>query len=240
MVKVQVKALENWELMQKFATQHEKAHEMNARYSQKVHDADAEIKEATVKYEMLLRKEFEGEDVAAAKQKALEDIEKAKAAYEVAQEESGKAYKYSNEYLHGKITIQDIINDFNQNIAPQIKKEDVFPLYEQAENALYDYYDALAKIYSIAEEVRPTIDWLDEIKRGQKGPMSVIHNPAKGSNMYLPRPTNQILQDVERYRFVPKGYNGLTEEQEWKNGMAKLKEEAAAAATKQSTKKAAK
>lgn len=227
MVKVQVKALENWELMQKFETQYEKAQEMKARYGQKVHDADAEIKEATVKYEMSLRREFEGEDVAAAKQKALEDIEKAKAAYEVAQEESGKAYKYSNEYLHGKITILDIISDFNQNVAPQIKKEDVFPLYEQAENALYDYYDALAKIYSIAEEVRPTIDWLNEIKRGQKGPMPVIHNPAKGSNMYLPRVTNKVLQDVENYRFVPEGYNGLTKEQEYKNDMAKYKEEAA-------------
>lgn len=231
-----VKALENWELIKKYSTQHKKAQEMQARYDQKVHEADAEIREATIKYEMLLRREFEGEDVAAAKQNALEDIEKAKAAYEVAQEESGKAYKYSREYLHGNTTIRDLVNDFNQNIAPQIKKEDVFPLYVQAENALYDYYDALAKIYTIAEEVRPTVDWLKDIQRGQKGPTSAVSNPAKNSSLYLPRPTNDILQKVEDYRYVPKGYNGLTEEQEWINDMAKFKEEAVAVATKKATK----
>ncbi|MBJ7988037.1 hypothetical protein JDS94_29195, partial [Bacillus cereus] len=116
-------------------------------------------------------------------------------AVKVAEEESGKAYKYSSEYLHGKVTVMDLVNDFNRNVAPQIKKEDVFPLYVQAEKALYDYYDALSKIYSIAEEVRPTIDWLNEMKRGHKGPKFVISNPAKGSNLHLPRVTNKILQD---------------------------------------------
>lgn len=156
---VKVQALNNWELLEKYETQGDKALEMQARYDQKVEDAKADVREATVKYEMLLRKEFEGEDVAAAKKKAITEIEKAKEAVKVAEEEKSKAYAYSSEYLHGKLTIKDLVDDFNRNVAPQITKEDVFPLYVQAENALYDYYDALAKIYTIAEEVRPTIDW---------------------------------------------------------------------------------
>ncbi|RAN88296.1 hypothetical protein B5P41_18415 [Bacillus sp. SRB_28] len=239
-----MKALENWELIQKYDVQAEKAHEMSARYTQKVVDAEAEVREATIKYEMLLRKEFEGEDVAAAKQKALTDIEKAKAAVKVAEEESGKAYKYSSEYLHGNITIRDLVNDFNRNVAPQIRKEDVFPLYVQAENALYDYYDALAKIYSIAEEVRPTVEWLNEMQGAQKGPSSVVSNPAKSSSLYLPRPTNEILKNVEDFRYVPDDYTGLTRYEVERNNMEQYreteKEETNEASTKQSTKKAAK
>ncbi|QWG35140.1 hypothetical protein [Bacillus mycoides] len=219
-----MKALENWELIQKWETQAEKAHEMQARYKQKVEDAKEDVRKATSKYEELLRKEFEGEDVATEKKKTLTDIEKANAAVKTAEEESHKAYTYSNEHLHGKITIRDLVNDFNRNVAPQIRKEDVFPLYVQAENALYDYYDALAKIYTIGEDVRPTVEWLSEMQRAQKGPYSTVSNPAKSSNLYLPRPTNEILKKVEDYRHVPKGYTGLTQYEIDRNIMEQYRE----------------
>ncbi|QWH19213.1 hypothetical protein EXW62_19790 [Bacillus mycoides] len=240
---VKVQALENWKMIQEFDRQGEKAHEMQARYTQKVEDAKAVVREETVKYEMLLRKEFEGEDVAVEKEKALTDIEKAKAAVKVAEEESHKAYTYSNEYLHGKIRIHDLVNDFNQNIAPQIRKEDIYPLFVQAENALYDYYDALAKIYSIREEIRPTLDWLNDRSWAQKGPFIRATNPASESNLYFPRPTDENLKYVKHNRHVPQGYAGLTKYQINMNNMEQYreaeKEETSEAAAK-ATKKAAK
>ncbi|HDR6822621.1 TPA: hypothetical protein QCV77_006270 [Bacillus thuringiensis] len=217
-----MKALENWELIQKWETQAEKAHEMNARYKQNVVDADAEVREATVKYEMLLRKEFEGGDVVTEKKKALEDIEKAKAALKVAEEESGKAYTYSSEHLHGNIMIRDLVNDFIRNVVPQIEKENIYPVYVQLEQALFNYYDALAKMYNIREEIRPTVEWLNEMQRAQPGPSSLVLNPAK--SLYLPRPTNENLKKVEDYRRVPEHYTGLTRYEVERNVMEQYRE----------------
>ncbi len=217
-----MKALANWELLEKYETQAEKAHKMQARYNQKVEDAKEDVRKATAKYEELLRKEFEGEDVATEKKKVLAEIEKAKAAVKIAEEEASKAYTYSNEHLHGNITIRDLVNDFIRNVVPQIEKENIYPVYVQLEQALFNYYDALAKMYNIREEIRPTVEWLNEMQRAQPGPSSLVLNPAK--SLYLPRPTNENLKKVEDYRRVPEDYTGLTKYEVERNVMEQYRE----------------
>ncbi|MEK4839993.1 hypothetical protein [Bacillus sp. FSL L8-0152] len=199
-----MKALANWELIQKWEVQADKANEMKARYAQKIEDAKAVVREATVKYEMILRQEFEGQDVAAEKEKALSDIEKAKAAVQVAEEEENKAFKYANEHLHGKITIHDLVKDFRSNVAPQIQKEELQPIIDRADKALFEYYEALAEFYQKRETVRHTVEWLNERGRKAKPYAGSTQNPM--NVRYMPKPTNKVLKQVEDYRYVPKGY----------------------------------
>lgn len=202
-----MKALANWELIQKWEVQADKANEMKARYAQKIEDAKAVVREATVKYEMILRQEFEGLDVATEKEKALSDIEKAKAAVQVAEEEENKAFEYANEYLHGKITIHDLVKDFRSNVSPQIEKEELQPIIDRADKALLEYYEALAEFYEKKRTVQYTTDWLNERARKQKPRIGITLNPM--NVRYMPKPTNEVLKQVEDFRYVPQSYTGL-------------------------------
>ncbi|PEX92993.1 hypothetical protein CN465_21060 [Bacillus cereus] len=198
--------LNNWELLGKYETQGNAAHEMQKRYHQKVEDAKEKAVEATVKYEAILQKEFAGESVVAEKTKALADIDTANAAVKIAKDELNKAYDYSNKYIHGKITLKDLADDFRTNIAPQIREKEVQPIIDRAEKALYEYYEALAEFYAKRATIKRTTEWFSERAVKQKQHPGILTNPADSRK--IPRPTDHVLAQIERLHYVPEDFNG--------------------------------
>ncbi|PGE11501.1 hypothetical protein COM64_27770 [Bacillus toyonensis] len=199
--------LNNWELLGKYETQGEAAHEMQQRYIQKVEDAKEKAVEATVKYEVILQKEFAGGSVVAEKTKALADIDTANAAVKIAKDELNKAYDYSNKYIHGKVTLKDLADDFRTNIAPQIREKEVQPIIDRAGKALYAYYEALAEFHEKRAAIKYTTDWFSERAIKQKPHPGTLTNPA--DNREFPRPTDQVLAQIERLHYVPEDFNGV-------------------------------
>lgn len=198
-----------WDLLDDFHTQDEKANEIKARYAEKVEEARQKVVDARTKYEVILQREFACELVAAEKKKAIADVEKAEAALQLAKEEETKAIDYAHTYASGTITRSDLALDFNQNVKGEIFDEYAKPLIEKARKALYDYYDALAQYSQLHEDVDRVTDYLREMTRNSKGTHYVALNPVDFRK--LPKPTDQLLIDVQRLKRVPEGFDGVEE-----------------------------
>lgn len=198
-----------WGLLDEFHTQDEEANEIKVRYAEKVKDARQKVVDARTKYEVILQREFAGESVAVEKKRVITDVEKAEAALQLAQEEETKAIEYARTYASGTITRNDLVLDFNQNVKDQIFDEYAKPLIEKAREALYDYYDALAQYSQLHEDVDRITDYLREMQRNSKGARYVPLNPVDFQK--LPKPTDQVLIDVQRLKYVPEGFDGTEE-----------------------------
>lgn len=196
-----------WDLLVDFQKQDEKAKEIKARYAEKVEDARQKVVDARTKYEVILQREFAGDSVATEKKKAIADVEKAEAALQLAKEEEAKAIDYAHTYASGTITRNDLVLDFNQNVKGEIFDEYAKPLIEKARGALYDYYDALAQYSQLHEDVDRVTGYLREMTRNSKGTNYVALNPVDFRK--LPKPTDQVLVDVQRLKYVPKGFDGV-------------------------------
>ena len=198
-----------WGLLDEFHRQDEEANEIKVRYAEKVKDARQKVVDARIKYEVILQREFAGESVAVEKKKVIADVEKAEAALQLAQEEETKAIEYAHTYASGTITYSDLSLDFNKNVKGGIFDEYAKPLIEKAREALYNYYDALAQYSQLHEDVDRVTDYLREMTRNSKGTNYVALNPVDFRK--LPKPTDQVLIDVQRSKYVPKGFDGTEE-----------------------------
>lgn len=198
-----------WDLLEDFHTQDEKANEIKARYVEKVEEARQKVVDARTKYEVILQREFAGGLVAAEKKKAIADVEKAEAALQLAKEEETKAIDYAHTYASGTITYSDLSLDFNKNVKGEIFDEYAKPLIEKAREALYNYYNALAQYSQLHEDVDRVTDYLREMTRKGKGAHYVALNPVDFRK--LPKPTDQLLIDVQRLKRVPEGFDGVEE-----------------------------
>ncbi|XLP21354.1 hypothetical protein ACFMB7_22750 [Bacillus toyonensis] len=198
-----------WDLLDDFHTQDEKANEIKARYAEKVEDARQKVVDARTKYEVTLQREFSGESVATEKKKVIADVEKAEAALQLAKEEETKAIKYAHTYASGTITYSDLSLDFNKSVKGEIFDEYAKPLIEKAREALYDYYNALAQYSQLHEDVERVTEYLREMTRKGKGAYSTAINPVDFRK--LPKPTDQVLIDVQRLKYVPEGFDGTEE-----------------------------
>ncbi|MEM5659531.1 hypothetical protein AAHB50_28880 [Bacillus toyonensis] len=96
-----------WKLYEEYKEQDKKALELQERYIQKVKDAKEGVTSAVVAYEDILKKEFAGESVATQKKKALSDIDKARTAIQVAEEEAKQAHDYAAAELQGVLVGQN-------------------------------------------------------------------------------------------------------------------------------------
>ncbi|MRB11294.1 hypothetical protein H0I83_24710 [Bacillus thuringiensis serovar fukuokaensis] len=198
-----------WDLLEDFHMQDEKANEIKARYAEKVEEARQKVVDARSKYEVILQREFAGELVAAEKKKTIADVEKAEAALQLAKEEETKAIDYAHTYASGTITYSDLSLDFNKNVKGEIFDEYAKPLIEKAREALYDYYDALAQYSQLHEDVDRVADYLREMTRKGKGAYYVAINPVDFRK--LPKPTDHVLDEVQRLKCVPEGFDGTEE-----------------------------
>ncbi|WP_255255055.1 hypothetical protein [Bacillus toyonensis] len=198
-----------WDLLVDFQKQDEKAKEIKARYAEKVEDARQKVVDARTKYEVILQREFAGGSVATEKKKAIADVEKAEAALQLAKEEEAKAIDYAHTHASGTITYSDLSLDFNKNVKGKIFDEYAKPLIEKAQEALYNYYDALAQYSQLNEDVERVTEYLRERTRKSKGAHYVAINPIEFRK--LPKPTDQVLVDVQRLKYVPEGVNGTEE-----------------------------
>lgn len=184
-----------------------KAKEIKVRYAEKVEDARQKVVDARTKYEVILQREFAGELVATEKKRAIADVEKTEAALQLAKEEEAKAIDYAHTHASGTITYSDLSLDFNKNVKGKIFDEYAKPLIEKAREALYDYYDALAQYSQLNTDVGQVTDYLSEMTRKSKGPHYVATNPIEFRK--LPKPTDRVLVDVQRLKYVPVGFEGV-------------------------------
>ncbi|MEH7463870.1 hypothetical protein V7166_17810 [Bacillus thuringiensis] len=141
-----------WKLYESYKKQDEKANEFVENYAQKVRDVKEGVTAAVDAYEELLRKEFAGEAVSTKKAKALSDIDKARAALQVAEEEASKANDYAHEHLAGEITLDDLIDDWNGNVVPTLRRDRVAAIKQQSYEGLKLYYGAIQDLMCLNAE----------------------------------------------------------------------------------------
>ncbi|HHP5664239.1 TPA: hypothetical protein ACSC6G_004576 [Bacillus paranthracis] len=197
-----------WELYEEYKKQDEKANELTERYAQKVKDAKEGVTAAVVAYEDILKKEFAGESVATQKKTALSNIDKARAALQVSEDEAKKAYDYAVEELSGSIDSIALWHDWMDNVQPAIRKELLEPIIGRAHTALKAYYSALADFYKLGDEFSGLISEVQEIERGRQR--------AGGKMMYtfldvatlkdMPKPSDEDLAQVYQTRDLPYAY----------------------------------
>ncbi|HFU7057686.1 TPA: hypothetical protein ACGN81_004769 [Bacillus cereus] len=197
-----------WKLYEEYKKQDEKALELTERYAQKVQEAKAGVTAAVVAYEDVLKKEFAGESVATQKKKALSDIDKARAALQVAEEEAKQANDYAEQELQGSIDSVALWHDWNENIEPAIRKERLEPIVGRAKTALKEYYSALADFYKLGDEFSGLLTELQELERsawrtGRKG-MRIYTDIAQLRDM--PKPSDEDLAQVYQTRDLPYAY----------------------------------
>ncbi|HDR6270998.1 TPA: hypothetical protein QCU37_004596 [Bacillus cereus] len=197
-----------WELYEEYKKQDEKANELQERYAQKVKDAKEGVAAAVEVYEDILKKEFAGENVATQKKTALSNIDKARAALQVAEGEEKQAYDYAVEELSGSIGSIALWHDWNENIEPAIRKERLVPIVERAHKGLKEYYSALADFYKLNDEFSSLLSELQELDRSE------WRAGRKGSRVYtdiaqlrdMPKPSDEDLAQVYQTRDLPEAY----------------------------------
>ncbi|PEF24962.1 hypothetical protein [Bacillus pseudomycoides] len=197
-----------WKLYEEYKKQDEKALALTERYAQKVKDAKEGVAAAVLAYEDVLKKEFAGESVATQKKKAVSDIEKARAALQVAEEEAKQANDYAEQELQGSIDSIALWHDWNENIEPAIRKERLEPIVGRAKTALKEYYSALADFYKLGDEFSGLLTELQEIERsawrtGRKG-MRIYTDIAQLRDM--PKPSDEDLAQVYQTRDLPDAF----------------------------------
>ncbi|PEQ52357.1 MULTISPECIES: hypothetical protein [Bacillus] len=191
-----------WELYNKFRVQDKEANEFIATYQEKVQAAKEKVTVATKAYETILQREFSGEDVAAEKQKALDNIEKAQAAVKVAEGEHSKAHEYAIANLSGTITLDDLVDDWRNNVVPTVRREKVDPLRQKAQQGLADYYAAIQEILRIEDDHTWVREHLNEKLRKRKGATQILLG-VTGIGDIPEHPSDQDWYNIVKYRQVP-------------------------------------
>lgn len=201
-----------WELYEEYKKQDEKANELTERYAQKVKDAKEGVIAAIVAYEDILKKEFAGESVATQKKTALSNIDKARAALQVSEDEAKKAYDYAIEEISGSINSMHLVDDWLKNVEPAIHKERFDPIKERAHKALKEYYSALADFYKLNDEFSGLLSELNELERQRS--IGRLQRGERGTFTYgdiaqlkeMPMPSDEDLAQVYQTRDLPYAY----------------------------------
>lgn len=200
-----------WELLDKYLEQDKKANELTAKYEQKVRDAKENVTAAIAVYEGILQREFAGEEVAAEKQKALDNIDRARSALKVMEEEKNKAYDYAHKHIAGKITIDDLADDWNDNVVPNLREERVVAITQQAYDGLKAYYDAVQDLMNLNNEYAAVKGEIQEKFRGRKGTEYRYLNEIANFNDLPTHPTDADWITILKYRKVPTEYRDQEE-----------------------------
>ncbi|KEK25168.1 hypothetical protein [Bacillus gaemokensis] len=190
-----------WELYEKYKAQDDKALEFTERYAQKVRDAKESVAAAVVVYEDVLRKGFAGESVGTQKKKALGDIDKAKAALQVAEKEASQANEYAEQELQGRITVEDLWADWDNSIEPKVQKERVQPIIERAQKAILEYYRSIVAYYELNNEFNEIGSDLNSLARGRKGAQRYFYGVFQDADM--PKIDEHIIEQIHRYQKLP-------------------------------------
>ncbi|RBP29583.1 MULTISPECIES: hypothetical protein [Bacillus] len=191
-----------WELYNKFRVQDKEANEFIATYQEKVQAAKEKVTVAAKAYETILQREFSGEDVPAEKQKALDNIEKVQATVKVAEGEHSKAHEYAIANLSGTITLDDLVNDWRNNVVPTVRREKVDPLRQKAQQGLEDYYAAVHEILRIEDDHTWVREQLNEKLRKRKGATHILLG-VTGIGDIPEHPSDQDWYNIVKYGQVP-------------------------------------
>lgn len=197
-----------WKLYEDYKEQDKKALELTERYAQKVKDAKEGVTAAVVAYEDVLKEEFAGESVATQKKKAISDIDKARAALQVAEEEVKQANDYAAEELQGSVDSISLHRDWMNNVQPTIRKERLEPIVGRAHTALKEYYSAVADFYKLGDEFSGLISELHNIESARRragGKMSYTFLDV-ATLRDMPKPSDEDLMRVYQTRDLPDAY----------------------------------
>ncbi|XLP22306.1 hypothetical protein ACFMB7_28330 [Bacillus toyonensis] len=193
-----------WKLYEDYKKQDEKALELTERYAQKVKDAKEGVTAAVLAYEDVLKKGFAGESVATQKKKTLSDIEKARTALQVAENEEKQANEYAEQELQGKITIDDLAADWFGNVDPMLQKERVQPIVERAQKAIGEYYRTVLEYHQLNDEFRGVLSELNALSRGRKGASPTFSDVFAYGEM--PKMSDGELGYIHRNKELPDAY----------------------------------
>ena len=191
-----------WKLYDEFSVQNDKAHEFIAVYREKIQAAKEDVTAATLAYEEILNQEFVGKKVATQKKAALDNIDKARAAVKVAEDEYTKANDYAMTKLAGTITIDDLAHDWRTNFVPTVRKNKVDPLRKKAEQGLRDYFEAVAEILRVESENEWAVNFMNERFRSRKGARPLMQNAASIGDIPVP-PNDNDWHKIMKYKQIP-------------------------------------
>jgi hypothetical protein len=199
--------MKTWELYQDFKKQDVAGQQLAQKYASAVQAASEEVDVAVHEYNRILNLEFAGENVQDQKKEALQAIESAKAALEVANNEYRKVGEFTR--LNSKrITSKDLAIDWNDNVCPSIRKEQLQPIVDRMREGLQTYYSGLLEFYALEELYRHLQDELGELerKRPRAAGESYFGIRQVATLNDVPKPSNSDLAHVANNRTLPNGY----------------------------------
>lgn len=142
-----------WELNEKYEQQFGRYHKHMERYKQRVQDAGQHVKDLTAELEAILRREFsEGTDLADLKAKQRDKISAAEKEYENAKAELEQAKKFAQENDSEKITLYDLVVDWNRNYQPMVFETQVKPVLDRIAKAREEYLNALFDLLTLKSQ----------------------------------------------------------------------------------------
>lgn len=130
--------MKTWKLYEDFKKQDVAGQQLAQKYASAVQAASEEVDAAVLNYNSILQQEFAGEDVLKEKKAALQAIETAKAALKIAEDEYRKVNEF-NSLNTQRITSKELAIDWNNNVCPTIRKEQLQPIVDRMREGLQTY-----------------------------------------------------------------------------------------------------
>jgi leucyl aminopeptidase (aminopeptidase T) len=144
-----------WELYDQFIEQQKLKREQNEQNRKSADEAWERLQEADQKHQQIIFREFQGEDVSKDKEEAKGKVDEARESFEAALEKR-RPSRDNNET--DKITSKELIKDWNDNVLPKIKEQQLETIKKKMEKSRYNYYHALKNYYALNDKYRSMTD----------------------------------------------------------------------------------
>lgn len=149
----------HWKLFEKYKEQQKTRKELREKKRRERDEAWEHLQKTADKYEEMLYREFQGDDVTEEKKDAKEKADEAREIFESALE---KQRNGDDQEDTETITSKDLISDWNENILPSVKDKQMKSVLDKMNAARYSYCEALKDYYLLNNESR---EKLDEVSR---------------------------------------------------------------------------
>ncbi len=201
-----------WKKHEEYLQQGGRFKAVQERYDKAVRDAGEHVQNCKQEMDAILKREFQtGDDLSAEKVKARKKIEDAEKSLEAAHTERVKAYDFVHkESAIDKITVVDLIKDWNSVYRPMVRDERVKPIVERMANARSEYLNAVMDYYDLIEEYQFSYSEFKEMVNdhyrihGHDG-SGMLHPNEIVSLADLPQITDEELFNLKERKKMPNG-----------------------------------
>lgn len=191
-----------WDKYQEYLKQDERFHQMRERYAQVERDAGTAVQDLVSELDALIKREIQtGDDLSAEKEKIRKKLVEAEKVFDRAKEERHKAYTFiADESAKDRITVLDIVLDWNNVYRPMVREQQLNPIIERMEKARAEYYNAVLDYHDLRDEYH---NFYHEIKDKTRNTGYFANSIVELTD--LPRINEEDLSNLQNYRKLPHG-----------------------------------